>query len=110
MANREQLLQDSYFPYDVSNIVKKSFITDLKKFLAIFCSMTYFKEKEGDLIDLISLTNTYPFSMERDTTKNFMELQIAKVTGQPAEIVDKKIHSFAFMRIEKKKKKRNGCC
>ena len=54
-------------------------------------------------MDLISPTNTYEFDMEKDTIRNSMELQIAKVTGQPAEMVDKKIHSFSFSRIEKKK-------
>ena len=40
-ANRKQLLQDIYFLYGVSNIAKKSVITELNKFLFIFCSMTY---------------------------------------------------------------------
>ena len=48
--NRKQLLQDSYFLYDVSNIVKRSFITELKKFLAMFGSMTYLKEKKSILL------------------------------------------------------------
>ena len=43
--------------------------------------------------------------MEKGVIKNSMKLQIAKVTGQHAEIVDKKIHSFSFSRIGEKKKR-----
>lgn len=103
--NRKQLLRDSYFLYDVSSIVKESFITELNKFLVIFGSMTYFKEKKRDLIDLISPTNTCEFNMEKDTIKNSMELQIPKVIGQHSEIVDKKNTSFLFFKDWKKRKR-----
>ena len=43
--------------------------------------------------------------MEKYTIKNSMELQIAKVTGQSVEIVNKKMHSFSFSRIGKKRKR-----
>ena len=58
------------------------------------------------MINSILPTNTYPLSMERGTIKNSMKQQIAKVTGQPAEKVDKKIHIFSFSRIEKKRKRK----
>ena len=39
-TNRKQLLQDIYFLYGASNIAKTSVVTELNKFLFIFCSMT----------------------------------------------------------------------
>ena len=44
--------------------------------------------------------------MEKDTIESSMKLQIAKETGQHAEIVDKKILSFLFLRIGKKEKEK----
>ena len=68
--------------------------------------MTYFKEKEKDLIDLISPANTYEFNMEKDTIRNSMELQTAKVTDKPAEMVNKKYMVSRFQELEKNEKEK----
>ena len=57
------------------------------------------------MIDLISPTNTYEFNKERDTIKNSRQLHIAKVAGQPAEIVNKKCIVSRFQVLEKKRKR-----
>ena len=46
IVERKNLLQDSYFLYDQSSFVKKSFIMELNKFLSIHGSLTYFDEKK----------------------------------------------------------------
>ena len=44
-TKRLNLLQESYFVYDRSSLVKQSFITEIIKFLPIYCSTSYFKDK-----------------------------------------------------------------
>ena len=40
------LLQESYFIYDRSSLVKPYFISELNKFLPIYCSVSNFSEKK----------------------------------------------------------------
>ena len=40
------LLQESYFIYDCSSLVKPYFISELNKFLPIYCSVSNFSEKK----------------------------------------------------------------
>ena len=40
------LLQESYFIYDHSSLVKPYFISELNKFLPIYCSVSNFSEKK----------------------------------------------------------------
>ena len=46
ISNRLNLIQDTYFVYDHSNFIKKSFITELNKFSSIYSSITYFNGKK----------------------------------------------------------------
>ena len=45
-AERLNLLQKSYFVYDHSSLVKNSFISKIKKFLPIYCSVCNFSKKK----------------------------------------------------------------
>ena len=45
MIDRANIIQDSSFLYDHSNLMKKYFITVLKKFLSVYDGISYFCEK-----------------------------------------------------------------
>lgn len=60
---------DSYFIYDHSNLVKKSFLTELNQFILIYHSVTYFEEKQKNLIELISAHKSLKFKIEKDCFK-----------------------------------------
>ena len=45
-TNCLNLLQESYFIYDHSSLVKPYFISELNKFLPIYCSVSNFSEKK----------------------------------------------------------------
>ena len=47
VTERENLVQDSYFIYDHSNLVKKSLITEPNQFISIYESVSYFDEKKN---------------------------------------------------------------
>ena len=47
-------------------------------------------------------------NMEKDTVKNHMELQVANVTGQPAEMINKKYTVSHFQGQEKQRKREIG--
>ena len=43
---KTQFIQGSYFLYDKGNVIKRSFITELNKFLTIYGSVSYFGQKK----------------------------------------------------------------
>ena len=43
---KTQFIQGSYFLYDKGNVIKRSFITELNKFLSIYGSVSYFGQKK----------------------------------------------------------------
>ena len=42
-----QFMQDSYFLYNKSNLIKRSFITELNKFISIYGSISCFDSKKN---------------------------------------------------------------
>ena len=48
-----KLFQKLYFLYDRSNIIKRTFINEIKKFLPLYCSGSFYgeMEKEKDIIE-----------------------------------------------------------
>ena len=65
----EQVIQDSFFLYDHSNLVYKSFITELNKCLSISGAISYFGEKENNLINIVSAENRLGFSINSPIQK-----------------------------------------
>ena len=43
---KTQFIQGSYFLYAKGNVIKRSFITELNKFLSIYGSVSYFGQKK----------------------------------------------------------------
>ena len=88
--------------YDKSNVIKRSFITELNKFLSIYGSISYFGEtKSYQPTQIISSNNPSQFFLEEKKTKDSIRLQLTKADETFSEIIDKKIHKFSIVQIEK---------
>ena len=96
-------MQEPYFIYDHRTLVKPSFISELNKFLPIYCSVRNFSEKKKEKKSkIISATNQKIFFIKKSTEKSELSVQIAKVSGQKIETTDQKIHNFRLAKIGKK--------
>ena len=63
------LFQKSNFLYDRSNIMKRTFINEINKFLPIYCLGSFYGETEKEKIDLITGTKAKSFFMEKSAAK-----------------------------------------
>ena len=89
-TKRSSLLQEFYFVYDRRKLVKQSFITKINKFLPLYCSVSYFTEKEKDESRIISASTQKNIYDKKKTGKSELDLQISKVSGKRIEAIDKK--------------------
>ena len=103
-TKRLNLLQESYFIYDRSSLVKTSYINELNKFLPIYCSVSNFSEKKGKKSKIISAKNQKRFFIGKPVKRSELSLEIAKVSGKPIETTDKKVHNIQLAKIGRKRK------
>lgn len=89
-TERLNLLQESYFIYDSSSLVKAFFINKLNKCLPIYCSVSNFSEKKTEKSKNFLPKNQKRFLIEKSAERSELSLQIAKVRGKPVETTDKK--------------------
>ena len=75
------ILQDTFFIYDRSALVKQSFITELNRFLPTYCSVSNFSEKK-EKRKIVSSQNQHKFFIEKTTENDSLSLQITKVSGK----------------------------
>ena len=98
-------MQDTFFIYDHSALVKQSFITELNKFLPICCLASNFSEKK--LKNKIVLSqNQQKLFIEKATKKDSLLLQIDKVSRKEIQTIDSKVHNFQITKISKKRKQK----
>ena len=70
ILEKTQFIQDSYFLYDKNNLIKKSFITELNKFISIYGSISYFGNKKiNKPTEIISSNNPLEFFIEEKKQK-----------------------------------------
>ena len=99
-------MQESYFIYDRSSLVKPSFISELNKFLPIYCSVSNFSEKKRKKSKIISAANQKKKIYQKIDGKSELLVQIAKVSGQKIQTMDQKIHNFQLTKTGEKRKER----
>ena len=99
-------INESFFLYDKSNTIKKTFVTAINKQLSLYGSFSYFLGKTSiKNINLIDVNNSLKFLVEKKSLKDNLKLQIAYVSGSDINTEDKKIHDFSTTRLGKRKKK-----
>ena len=98
-------VNESYFLYGRSNLIKDTHITALNKTVQLYGSISYFKVKteKGNLM-LLNARNFLKSLIEKTTLKNELRLQLTKISGNTPKLKDKKIHNFSIIRFGKKRK------
>ena len=99
-------INESYFLYNKSNLIKNTFITTINKQLSLYGSFSYFSGKTSILnLKLLSFDNFLKFLIEKNSLKSNLKLQLAHVNGSEVSTSDKKIHNFSITKLGKRKKK-----
>ena len=76
-------VNESYFLYDKSELIKETYITKLKKKILIYVSVSYFNKKtENKIFPIISLENCLKFTVEKDTVKNNLDFKLTNISGK----------------------------
>ena len=99
-------IQSSFFLYDRSNIIKKTFVTEVNDFLTIMCSFGYFGNiTNTHKINLISAKNAQKFYIEKYTNRDKLDFQLKHVSGTELVTHDNKIYEFLLTRLKSPKKR-----
>ena len=98
-------INESYFLYDKSNLIKKTFVTAINKQLSLYGSFSYFSGRTtATNLNLISSNDFLKFLIEKKSLKDNLKLQLAHVDGSEVKTSDKKIHDFSITKLGKRKK------
>ena len=98
-------IQGSFFLYDRSNIIKKTFVTEVNDFLAIMHFFGYFGNiTNTHKINLISVKNAQKFYIEKYANRDKIEFQLKHVSATELVTHDNKIYEFFLTRFKSQKK------
>ena len=85
----KHFINESYFLYNKSNLIKKTFITTINKQLSLYSSFSYFLGKTSILnLKLLSFDNFLKFLIEKNSLKSNLKLQLAHVNGSEVNTSD----------------------
>ena len=85
-------INESYFLYNKSDLIKETFITALNKKILIYGSISYFNKKtENEIFKIITPGKVLKFYVDKDATKNFLIFQLVSLSGNLSKLKDKKI-------------------
>ena len=94
-------IQSSFFIYDRSSILKKTFVSELNNFLGIMCSFGYFGNiSSTHKTDLISPKNAQKFYIEKYANRDKLDFQLKHVSGTELLTHNKKIYEFLLTRLK----------
>lgn len=72
----KDFIEENYFLYNKSNLIKKLFITELNKLIPIYGSISYFEKKPiNELAQIASSSKPLVFNAEKDAIKNSFDFQ-----------------------------------
>ena len=92
-----QVIQNSFFLYDRSNITKKAFVNEINEFLTIMCSFGYFgKTTDIQNIDLISSKNAQKFYIQKNTVRDRLDFELKHASGTDLETDDNKLYEYCL--------------
>ena len=102
----KNFINESYFLYDKSNLIKKTYITALHKQIALYGSFSYFSGKTTTKnLTLLSTNNFLKFFIEKKTLKTDLTFQLKHIDGSEVKTSDKKVHHFSITKLGKRKKR-----
>ena len=100
-------INESYFLYYKSDLIKETYITALNKKISIYGSymVCFNKKTENEIFKIIiSPENLLKCFVKKNTNKDFLSFQVASVSGNLPILKDKKIHNLSLTRIGRKRK------
>ena len=100
----KKIFSELFFLYDKSNIVKKSFLTELNKFLSLFGSISFSGSVKKNLLPTVSSEKPTNFFFDADKLKESLELQLTKIDRTFPQTKDKKMHELCIVQTGKKRK------
>ena len=94
---------ENFFLYDLDNIIKPTFTTELQKEFSIYGLISFSGEtKKDNKLKLISPQNRLKFEMTRDIYKNDMRFELSKVHSKKTfNVVGDHILNFSMLRTKK---------
>ena len=102
---KKEFINESFFLYDKSNTIKRTFITALNKELSIYESFSYFSgKKKAKNMKLIDISNQLKFFVEKKAIRKNFKLHLAYVNGSFVQTIDQKIQFFYYSSRKKTKK------
>ena len=105
MISPKNFINESYFLYDKSNLIKKTFASAINKQLSLYGSFSYFSgDTSAKILNLISTSDFLKIFIEKKKAlKDNLQLQLAYVNGSNVGTSDKKMHNFSITKLGKKK-------
>lgn len=104
---QKYFVNESYFLYDKSNLIKDTHITAINKNLSIYGSLSYFQgQSTNESLQLLDVTNFLKFFIEKNSLKNELKFQLTKISGNIPKTKDNKVHHFSITHLGKKRKLR----
>ena len=99
---------ENFFLYDLENIIKPTFTTELQKKFSIYGLINFSGEsKKNNKLDLISPQKSLKFELERDIYKKELKFELNKVHSKKTfDIVGDHILNFGMLSTKKKKRVR----
>ena len=100
-------INESYFLYDKSDLIKETFVTSIQKKISIYGSISYFSTKtENEIFKIVSPEEYLKFFVDKDKNKNSLSFQLTDISGKISKLKDKKVHNFSLTRIGQKRKRK----
>ena len=96
---------ENFFLYDLENIIKPTFTTELQKEFSIYGLINFSGEsKKNNKLDLISPKKSFKFELERDVYKKELKFELNKVHSKKTfDIVGDHILNFGMLSTKKKR-------
>ena len=102
----KEFIDESFFLYDKSNVIKRTFITALNKELSLYGSISYFSgKKAAKKIRLLDTSNHLKFLIDKRTVRQDLKLNLAYINGTEVKRTDQKIYNFSISVVGKKTNK-----
>ena len=96
----KNFINESYFLYDKSGLIKESYITAINKKVSLYGSTSYFDRKaENEILKIVSPENSLKFLVDKDTVRNNLSFQLASIRGAV-----QKTHDLSLTKLGRKRK------
>ena len=98
-------VNESYFLYEKSNLIKNTYITTLNKTIYVYGSFSYFQTKtSNESLHLLDAGNFLNFLVEQNSLRNELKFQLTNISENIPKTKDNEAHQFSITRLGRKRK------